>query len=52
MKTTRYEIQIQYPNKDGWHSFFESYLTMTRAALRLITIRERFPKNEFRIEPV
>jgi len=50
---TRYEIQIQYPNDPArWHSFFESFMTMTEAAIRLIEVRDMFPKNEFKVVPI
>lgn len=49
---TVYQIQIQYPNKDGWFPFFESFDTMTQANLRLIALWDSFPKNKFRVVPV
>jgi hypothetical protein len=49
---TKYEVQIKYPNKEGWHPFFSSHKTMTMAAIAMIRIKDRFPHNKFRVEPV
>jgi hypothetical protein len=50
---TRYLIEIKYPNKpEKWFSFYESFDSMTEAALRLITIGQSFPHNTFRVIPI
>ena len=52
-RRTRYEVQIKYPNRpDEWHTYYESADTMTQASILMLRAQARFPKNEFRVEPI
>ena len=47
-----FEVQIKYPNKAGWHSFWAFYWSKKRAKIGLKKAREDHPMNKFRIRSV